>query len=69
MIELIILPFAGIKKAQYFGLELDSFFTLTIQLDEYGIFLAGEKSALLGNFLRQLNQINVPMRPVTPSRR
>ena len=31
---MIILPFQVIKKAQYFGLSLDSFFTLTIQLDE-----------------------------------
>lgn len=31
---MIILPSAEIKKAQYFGLVLDSFFTLEIQIDE-----------------------------------
>jgi hypothetical protein len=31
---MIILPSADIKKAQYFGLMLDSFFTLEIQTDE-----------------------------------
>jgi len=34
LIALIILPSAAIKKAQYFGLVLDSFFTLEIQIDE-----------------------------------
>jgi hypothetical protein len=34
LIGMIILPSADIKKAQYFGLMLDSFFTLAIQIDE-----------------------------------
>jgi hypothetical protein len=34
LVWMIILPSAAIKKAQYFGLVLDSFFTLAIQIDE-----------------------------------
>jgi len=34
LIGLIIPPFSEIKKAQFFGLGIDSFFTLKIQSDE-----------------------------------
>jgi hypothetical protein len=34
LFKLIILPIAAIKKAQFFGLVLDTLFTLIIQSDE-----------------------------------